>query len=293
MLRELLRASRPVQWVKNVFVFAPLIFGLRLLDPVSVERAALVFAFFCLVSSAVYLLNDLVDREADARHPTKCRRPIASGRLPVPTARVGMIGALLLGVSLGAALDWRVGVVLLGYFGLNVAYSLELKRHAFIDIACIALGFLLRVVAGGLAISVPVSAWLFVCTFLLASLLALGKRRHELVTVLQNGKTAGTREVLERYRREHIDLVLRMLAIVTVVSYTAYTVSPLTVAHFHTRALVFSVPFVALGLWRFFHLVGAHAEAQSPTDTMVRDVPFLMNIGAYVATVTVIIYYGL
>lgn len=291
VVREFVKAMRPVQWVKNVFVFAPLVFGLRLLDTPSLGLAAVAFSLFCLVSSAVYLLNDLMDRHHDARHPTKRFRPIASGRLPVEVARAGIALLLAAGVFGALAFDWRVALVLGGYFALNAGYSLQLKHYAFIDIACIATGFLLRVLAGGFAIAVPVSGWLLACTFLLASLLALGKRKHELLAVAQNGRAPGTRAVLDRYRVHHIDWTLRVLSVVTVASYALYTLSETTVAHFGTRGLVLSVPFVAIGLWRFFRLVAEHAEAQSPTDTMVRDVPFLLNVGAWAVVVTATIYF--
>jgi len=282
---------RPVQWVKNVFVLAPLVFGLELGSPVSFARALVAFAAFCLVSSAVYLLNDLMDRELDRRHPTKRHRPIASGTLPLDLAKLSVGALVSLSLGIGVALDWRVACVLGSYFLLNVAYTTVLKHVAFVDITCIALGFLFRVLAGGLATGVDVSIWLLACTFMLASLLALGKRRHELIAVTKSG--AGmTRAVLDRYRVEHIDLAMRVLALVTVASYTLYTLSDSTWDHFHTRSLVWSVPFVIFGLFRFNHLMGRHDDAQSPTDTMVRDAAFLVNVGLWGAFVTTVIYFG-
>lgn len=288
--RHLIRAMRPVQWVKNVFVLAPLVFGLALLDGGALLLSSITFAMFCLISSAVYLLNDISDREADRRHPTKKNRPIASGALSVEVARLAM--AFLVLFSLGGALliDWRVALVLGSYFVLNVAYTMQLKRIAFVDITCIALGFLLRVVAGSLAIGVEASGWLLACTFLLASLLALGKRRHELMVVHREGKSGSTRAVLDSYRVTHIDFVVRALAVVTIVSYTLYTISDATVAHFGTSTLVYTVPFVFFGLYRFSTLVGRVTDAQSPTDTMVRDVPFLLIVGTWAVLSTTVIY---
>lgn len=296
VIRHLLKAMRPVQWVKNVFVLAPLVFGLELGSPVSLARAFVAFAAFCLVSSAVYLLNDLMDREQDRRHPTKRHRPIASGALPLELAKLAVGGLVCSSLGIGLALDWRVASVLGSYFLLNVAYTTVLKHIAFVDITCIALGFLFRVLAGGLATRVDVSIWLLACTFMLASLLALGKRRHELIAVGKNGSdkngAGSTRAVLDRYRVEHIDLAMRVLALVTVASYTLYTLSDSTWQHFHTRSLVWSVPFVVFGLFRFNHLMGRHDDAQSPTDTMVRDTPFLVNVGLWGAFVTAVIYFG-
>jgi len=290
--REFIRALRPVQWVKNVFVFAPLVFGMRLMHSAELGLSLIAFLFFCLISSAVYLLNDLVDRERDALHPTKKFRPIASGKLPVDVARIGLATILTLGLTGGFLFDWRVGVVLAGYFGLNTAYSFQLKQWAFIDIGCIAAGFLLRVVAGGLAISVPVSIWLLACTFLLAMFLALGKRKHEIMAVSRNGRVASTRAVLDRYRMSHVDVVLRVLAVVIVASYSLYTISADTVVQFGTSALVYTVPFVVFGMWRYLGIVAEHTETQSPTDTMVRDLPFLLNVGIWAVVVTGVIYFN-
>ena len=292
MLSELIRAMRPIQWVKNVFVFAPLVFGLRLLDPTSLGLASVSFLLFCLVSSAVYLLNDLVDREKDALHPTKRFRPIAAGTLPVDVAKSALAFILISTLIGGVLFDWRVGLVLFSYFGLNAGYSLQLKRWAFIDIACIAAGFMLRVVAGGVAIDVPLSGWLLACTFLLAMFLALGKRKHEMMAVDQKNPDVSTREVLKRYRMKHVDFVLRLLAVVVVFTYAAYTLSDITVSQFGTHALVYSVPFVMVGIWRYLAIVDKHSEAQSPTDTMVKDITFILNVAIWAVVVTAIIYFN-
>jgi decaprenyl-phosphate phosphoribosyltransferase len=283
------RSIRPTQWVKNVFVLAPLVFGMQLSNSASVFRALIATAAFCLVSSAVYLLNDIVDRHRDAAHPTKRLRAIASGRLAVEAAWTGLGFILAIGLTTAFVLDWRVGAVISAYFGLNVAYTCYLKHFAFIDTTCIALGFLFRVLAGGLAISVQVSIWLLACTFLLASLLALGKRRHELFAV-DASRNGATRDVLSRYRLVHIDWVLKVLSVVTVISYACYTLAPTTMQQFGTWHLVWSIPFVIVGLWRYFVLVHEHAESQSPTDTMVTDRVFLLNVAAWVICILFIVY---
>jgi len=283
---------RPVQWVKNVFVLAPLVFGLQLGELSSVLRATAAFLAFCFVASAVYLLNDLIDRADDARHPTKKFRPIASGALTKRYAQFSMAGLILVSLSIGAALHWSVLVILGAYLLNNVAYTLRLKHLAYADISCIALGFLLRVLAGGFAIEVQASSWLLACTFLLASLLALGKRRHELVVVLQQGAFQGTRAVLRTYRLTHIDWAMRSLAAITSISYTLYTLSDHTIAQFNTDRLVYSVPFVLFGLWRFNGIVRKDDNAQSPTDSMVRDLPFILNVILWGIFVTITIYLG-
>ena len=268
-------------------------FGLRLSDVESVCLAFAAFIAFCFVASAVYLLNDLVDREADARHPTKRYRPIASGVLPIRTAQLGLVSLVSTSLGIGLALDWSVMAVLGIYFVNNIAYTLRLKKLAYVDIGCIALGFLLRVLAGALAIGVEPSNWLLACTFLLASLLALGKRRHELVVVMQKGQLAGTRTVLQRYRVHHIDWAMRILAGVTVLSYALYTTSESIVAQFQTDKLVYSVPFVLVGLWRFNAIVSNDDHAQSPTDSMVHDRVFLLNVALWGFFVIATIYLGI
>jgi 4-hydroxybenzoate polyprenyltransferase len=203
-----------------------------------------------------------------------------------------MGGLIIASLTIGMLLHWSVAIVLSAYLLNNVAYTLHLKHLAYIDIACIALGFLLRVLAGGMAIAVQASSWLLVCTFLLASLLALGKRRHELVVVLHQGECQGTRAVLRKYKLHHIDWAMRLLAAVTVVSYALYTLSPNTIAQFNTDQLVYSIPFVLAGLWRFNAIVRKDDNAQSPTDSMVRDLPFILNVLLWGIFVTVTIYLG-
>ena len=286
----LLRAMRPVQWVKNVFVLAPLVFSKQLTAQEPLKLSLVVFGLFCFVSSAVYLLNDIQDRELDVRHPVKKNRPIASGKLSLSTAWGAMI--LLSGSSIagGFVINPSVGWTLAGYLFLNIMYTHGLKRVAYLDITCIALGFLLRVAAGGFAIQVHLSIWLLLCTFMLASLLGLGKRKHELESV-SSDNASYTRAVLAHYRSHHIDWVLRIAAFVTTGLYIAYTVSPSTVKQFQTVHLVWTAPFVLLGLWRYFVLVTRVTDAQSPTDTMVRDPLFVSNIVVWAIAVGLIVYW--
>jgi 4-hydroxybenzoate polyprenyltransferase len=282
---------RPIQWVKNLFVLAPLVFSKQLGDHSLATTALLTMGLFCLVSSAVYILNDIVDRHLDAAHPTKCKRPIASGALSVPVAR-GVTGGLAVSsVFIGAYISPMVSLLLTAYVLLNVLYTFVLKRIPYVDVGCIALGFLLRVATGGFAIDVHLSLWLMVCTFLLAFLLGLGKRKHELESVAQSSP-ATTRLVLAYYRSHHIDWVLRGLGVVTILCYAAYTLSAPTIQQFGTWHLVFTLPFVVMGLWRYIVLVSRVSDAQSPTDTMVRDPLFLVNMGAWVVVVGTIVYWN-
>jgi 4-hydroxybenzoate polyprenyltransferase len=283
-----IRALRPKQWVKNVFVFAPLLFAGHLFDGALVLRALGAFGLFTAIAGAAYVFNDLFDIQKDRLHPFKRLRPIASGALPLPSARV--LAALLGvgGVLASFTLGWPFALCALAYFALNLGYTLLLKHYPFVDVICIAAGFLLRVMAGSFAVDVPMSRWLLICTFLLALFLALGKRKHEYVTLHLNGN-GNARKVMERYRLSHLTRALWVVGAATVVSYALYTVSPETTAKFGTPYLSATLPFIAFGIWRFGKLVSLD-DAESPTEEMLRDFPFVVNALLWVAAVTAVIY---
>lgn len=280
---EVLRTMRPHQWVKNAFVVAPVFFA-QAFEWGQVLRGVAAMLLFCLVAGTVYLINDIADREADRRHPTKRHRPIASGRLGVGRA---VMAAWVVGVaSLAGALLWRPGLaaVLTTYLVMNLAYSKVLKEWAFVDIGIIASGFVLRVMAGGLAVGVFLSEWLVLCTFLLACFLALGKRRHELA-LSRAGDADNTRKGWESYDVEHLDVGLFFAGGLTVAAYTMYTLSaalpeltaslpeqPLRTQEtpFSSAALPLTIPLVVMGLARFFQLA-RRSTSLSPTETMLRD----------------------
>jgi 4-hydroxybenzoate polyprenyltransferase len=293
---ELLRAMRPHQWFKNLFVLAPLVFAEKLflaeewaLDWENLRIAGLAFGLFSMAASSIYLLNDLMDRERDKQHPVKCNRPIASGRLPVPIA---VMAAFTLGTTTlvlsHLTLPTHHLLVMAAYFANNIAYSTVLKHRAFLDIASIATGFMLRIAAGATAIAVPVTGWLYTCTFLLACFLALGKRRHELD---RGGESAPLqREVLGRYRPKHVIVAMQMTALLTLGCFVAYALSDHAYAQFHTYKLVWTVPFILFGLWRFIHLVESPGVAESPTEAMVHDPLFLLNLLGWGLSVLAVIY---
>lgn len=272
-LRVFVSALRPRQWIKNLFVIAPLVFAKKLLDPGQGLVAAFAFLLFCTASGVVYILNDLLDREADRLHPTKRLRPIASGELPhvqagwmaAGLAVLSLCGSILLGVTFTFCL--------LSYLLLNVIYSVALKRIPYLDVTAIAGGFLLRVMAGASALKVEASVWLLVCTGLLSVYLGLGKRAHELVALKENA--ADHRSVLKKYRLGHLRLAMVLLAVATVAAYVFYTLSPHTRAFFGTRRLVWTSFLPLLGLIRFGQLVLKHHRAESPTEEMLKDGPFL------------------
>ncbi len=287
MLKALLQTLRPKQWFKNVFVAVPLVFAQRLLDGPSALRTVAAMALFSLLSGCVYVLNDLLDVEQDKIHPHKRNRPIPSGRLPTWAAWSFLAVAAPGGIALGWWLAPRFGAVLASYFALNVAYSLYLKQIPFLDVLLIAGFFILRVLAGAYAIDAPPSPWLIVCTFLLATFLAIGKRAHELASSPEAGRQ---RSVLRRYDLATLRWTMRALAVLTAVVYLAYTRSPHTVQTFGTTALIWTTPFPVFGILRFIHLVTDRHQAESPTEEMLKDIPFMANLGLYTLVVALILY---
>jgi 4-hydroxybenzoate polyprenyltransferase len=286
----LVRAVRPHQWLKNLFfVGAPLVFAQRMDDATALTRTAIAVLCFCLLASAVYLLNDILDVEKDRVHPHKRFRPIASGALSIPTARVAALVLASAALGVGYWLNARFAAVEAAYLSLNVAYSFGLKRVAFVDVACLALSFLLRVVGGAFAIPVPISGWLLACTTLLSALLGFGKRAHELRTAGDRG--ASQRDALKAYDPAVLKVLLYLLAVCTTAAYAAYTQAPHALRMFHTRSLILTVPFVAFGIFRFLWLVHRKSDDESPTDSMLRDRLFLLNLLLYAASIVGIIYY--
>lgn len=289
LVRALVRTMRPRQWVKNVFVGAPLVFSRHLGDLAYVARAGLAVLAFCALSSAVYAFNDVHDVEADRHHPTKRYRPLAAGELSETAALVcaaTLAGCALLGCF---ALSWQLAVLAALYLAQNLAYSLGLKRVAFLDVGLIAIGFLLRVLAGAAAIDVLASRWLLLCTALLASLLGLGKRGHELVWARRTGASS-TRPALTGYRIEIVRIAMIALAAITCAAFVAYTINPHTIAFFGTSHLVYVAPFVLLGVVRFLILSLWRESDESPTDAMLRDRWFLLDLAAATATTLYVIY---
>ncbi len=297
-LQALWQTMRPHQWVKNVFVIVPLIFGgpellaQHKLTAVLVARVALAALCFCLASSATYVLNDLLDAEADRAHPVKRLRPIAAGLLTEARAKRWLVTLLLLDAMLTAAIALWVGetgtvfaLAIGGYFIQNLAYSLGLKRVAYVDAAIIATGFLLRVLAGAAAAPVAASHWMLACTALLAMFLALGKRKHEVLT-----SDVKHRANLKVYRLAHLNFALGLLALLTSAAYLLYTLDPDTVQRFHTARLPWTTPFGIFGLWRFSRLLDARDTAHSPTERMLHDPAFLLNLVAGALAVGLLIY---
>jgi len=289
--RAILITLRPQQWIKNLFVVAPLVFSKHLFDADYVLRTVAATLAFCALSGAVYAFNDIRDAAMDREHPTKRRRPIASGALGEGAA--GIVAVLLtVGALAGCVLlAPELAIAAAAYATLNLAYSLGLKRVPFVDVLIVASGFLLRVVAGAFAIAVPVSPWLLTCTALLAMMLGFGKRIHELLVARRDGREPGaTRASLRGYGESTLRWVMGALAVATCAAYALYTQTDRTVAFFGTRRLIWTVPFIVVGIGRFLQLAITHPREDSPTDAILRDWPFLLNILLWGATVLLIIY---
>ncbi len=284
---------RPAQWTKNLIVFTALLFGQRgaqpaFLDPHAMARALAAVVIFCALSGVVYLINDVADRDADRLHPTKRYRPIASGAVS-PGLALGT-AIVLTAAALGSAWVLRpmFAAVALTYVVLQTLYSGPLKHIVIIDVLTIAIGFVLRVAAGAVAIGVPISQWLLICTILLALFLALSKRRHELV-LLADGATSH-RPILEEYSPYLLDQMIAVVTASTLVSYVISTVSPETVQKYHTDYLGLTVVFPIYGIFRYLYLVHQKAGGGSPADMLLNDRPLLACVALWAASVAGIIY---
>jgi len=287
LLAGLIKTIRPHQWVKNLFVMAPIVFAKNVFHPESLTRALTAFGVFCLLSGSVYTLNDIVDVDADRVHPKKRNRPIPSGRVPLNVARAFLALLVVTAFALSAILfKLSFFAVAMTYFVLNVAYSLKLKRIPFVDVMCIAAGFVLRVLGGGFAIDVRVSWYMFACTALLALFLGFGKRRHE-ISAEHAGKQ---RKSLESYSAGGLNAALGITGTLTVVTYVAYTLDPATRAFFRSDQLWMTTPSVLIGIWRFVQIVRGHTKSESPTQEMLRDGLFVLNLAAWAIVVLVIVY---
>ncbi len=300
MVRGLLKTIRPHQWVKNLFVLAPMFFhrdvfvsadGVPALNLVVTGRALLATFVFCLLAGAVYTINDLVDVEQDRIHPVKRERPIASGEVPESMAKMMAAGLVVVSLGVAVRLDVRFAAVALVYFLENLAYSFKLKKVAFLDVGLIAFGFVLRVLAGGYATHTPkISTYMIACTALLALFLGFGKRRHEL-----EGEHAGKqRSALEAYSKTSLNVALGITGTATAITYVAYTLDPATRAFFKSDSLWMTAPFTLFGILRFLMLVsgkaGAGKRAESPTQDMLRDMPFVLNLVLWVVVVVAVVY---
>jgi 4-hydroxybenzoate polyprenyltransferase len=284
----LLLSLRPGQWTKNLVIFAGLIFGKRLFDAAALGEAVSAFAVFCILSGVVYLVNDLADRDTDRQHPLKANRPIASGALAVGTATIAAIVLGAIGLGAAYAIGRGFAAVAATYVALQMLYSGPLKHIVIIDVLTIAIGFVLRAVAGAVAVRVEISHWLLVCTILLALFIALAKRRHEIV--LLAGAATTHRPILGEYSQYLLDQMIAVVTASTLISYVFYTISPETQVKFGTQWLGLTIPFPLYGIFRYLYLVHQREGGGSPADLLLTDRPLLACVALWVLAVALIIY---
>jgi 4-hydroxybenzoate polyprenyltransferase len=287
-IRSVFVTLRPQQWVKNFVLFAGLIFSQNLSNSDMVLKTVFGFALFCLLSSSVYVLNDILDIESDRKHPLKSNRPIARGDIKISTAVVLFVILALVSLGLSYRLSPSFALTALVYFVMNLLYSLYLKHVVIIDVMCIALGFVLRAVAGAVVIGVAISAWLIVCTTLLALFLGFGKRRHELI--LLDNQATDHRKSLSEYSQYFLDQMISVVTASTVIAYAFYTLSPEVESKLGTTHMDLTIPFVLYGVFRYLYLIHRKEGGGSPTQMFLNDKPLLANIILWLISVVLIVY---
>ncbi len=280
---------RPKQWTKNVVVFAALVFDAKLTDLTYLVRTVIGFCIFCLVSGAVYLINDLVDIEKDRQHPKKRHRPLASGRLPVKAALAAIPVIVLVCLPLSFLLTPLFGLVVSLYLGLQIAYSFVLKNIVIVDVLTIAAGFVLRVGGGAALVEAErFSPWLYVCTVLLALFMGLGKRRGEIV--LLQGNANNHRAILDEYSLPFLDEMISVVTATTVLAYALYTFDPGNPHLPENNTMMLTIPFVLYSVFRYLYLMHQKGETAPPDEVLLKDRPLQIAIGLWGLTVLVLLY---
>ncbi|OQX84016.1 MAG: decaprenyl-phosphate phosphoribosyltransferase [Candidatus Omnitrophica bacterium 4484_49] len=289
-VKLIIEELRPKQWIKNLFVFPALIFSRHLGDFPYAERTLLAFFILCMASGASYIINDIIDLRSDRLHPRKCKRPLASGRLSVSFAAMSAL-FLIAGAVICAGFVNRefLGLILI-FLILQVAYSVYFKHVMLLDVFFIAGLFSLRVIMGAVAIKVEISSWLVICTILLSLFLALSKRRAELILMADNAEEY--KKVLKRYNIEVVDEWINIITSALLLSYLLYTLSPETVAKFHTRGLIFTSPFVLYGVLRYIYLIHNQGSEDSIENLVLKDKPLLLTLALWILSVVLVLYLG-
>jgi len=288
-LFKFLRLIRVHQWVKNVFVFVPLLFSQHLFDGFFFLEALFAFFIFCLASSAIYVVNDIVDIEADRAHPVKKNRPLPSGQISVKAAIITASLLIVLVFWLMMFFNNKFILLVVGFVVLNVMYSFWLKNMVLLDVFSIAAGFSIRVLAGAFAIAVPISSWLILTTMFISLFLAVMKRRSELKYNV-GGDNASTRKVLVHYSPEFIDQMSTVTSAGVIICYALYTVAPRTVSEFQTERLIYTTPFVVFGIFRFMYLEYMSGKGENTTRALATDLPMIINMLLYVFATVAIVY---
>lgn len=279
---------RPHQWVKNLLLFAAVIFSNNLFDIDLLTTSVFAFVIFCALSGSSYIINDYLDRDKDQEHPEKKLRPIASGKLNPTIALALSITILIASIVISFLINTEFAIVAMIYLALNLFYSFSLKKIAIIDVMVLSLLYVLRAVAGAEAIGVEISSWLLICTLLLSLFLAFAKRRHELTSLAENAHNH--RAILKDYSEKLLDQMISIVTASTVIVYILYTVSDDVIANFGTTNLIYTVPFVLYGIFRYLFLIHKRDLGGSPSKILIGDKPLLLTIGLWFVTVIAIIY---
>ncbi|MFI5144293.1 MAG: decaprenyl-phosphate phosphoribosyltransferase [Ignavibacteria bacterium] len=290
MIGNVVKLSRPKQWVKNFFVFAPLVFSKHIFDLTFLLTSLAAFAVFCLSSSAVYVLNDIMDADSDRAHPKKKFRPIASGELSPKTAGIYLV-ILLIVIAVVCTFMKPVFIfVIILYIVSNFLYSWKIKNVVLLDVFFISFGFMLRVLGGAAAISVFISSWMILTTIFISLFLAISKRRAELSQVINQENIEKQRKVLREYTIEFADQLNTIAAAGTIISYALYTVSERTVLMFGTEKLIYTTPFVIYGIFRYMYLMHRKNLGESPTSIVTKDIPIMLTVFFWFSACVSIIY---
>ena len=287
--RLLFQSLRPYQWVKNGFILVPLIFSLRVFHYPSLLKSFMAFSVFCLLTGAIYLINDLVDLEADRSHPSKKDRPLAAGRISPRLAKVTAGILLLFSLLSGSLLDVGFFVVIIIYVAIQALYNYRLKEVIILDIFCISSGFFLRMIGGAVVIHVTVSHWLIICTILISIFLALAKRRQELV-LLGVASAKNHRKVLSEYDPYLLDQMIGVITGSTLLSYMLYCISPDTIEKFQTDHMIYTFPFVLYGILRYLYLIHKKGHGGAPEKVLVSDLPLLLSVVLWGLFCVLIVY---
>jgi 4-hydroxybenzoate polyprenyltransferase len=288
-LGPIIRLLRPKQWLKNLFVFAPLIFARELFQLEADMIALRAFIAFCFTASSIYIVNDIADVDADRAHPEKRKRPIASGEVSARQGLFLLSVLIILTILIVDGMDPRFVTILGAYFLFNLAYSFRLKEVLLLDVFIVAAGFMFRVLGGAYAINVQVSSWLVLCSLFISLFLGFGKRRGELaVAPGPEGETG--RKVLRRYSASFIDQLLTIAAAGTVISYALYTVAPRTIETFRTEKLIYTTVFVLYGVFRYIYLVQTTSKVENPTNAVTSDLPIILTGLLWILSCVVLIY---
>jgi 4-hydroxybenzoate polyprenyltransferase len=290
MLLALLKTMRPKQWVKNGVIFAALVFDHHLFQPGPLARTVAGFGLLCVLSSTVYIINDLADIEKDRKHPKKRFRPLASGALRKEVAVAAAIIFPILTLPFAFWLSWGFGIVAIVYLVTNLLYSLRLKHYVIVDVLLVALGYLLRISAGALIIQVAISPWLYICMTLLALFMGFGKRRGELVLMGRNGNSSNTasRKVLDEYTIPFLDELINLVSSATVMAYSLYTFSAENLPKNH--AMMVTIPFVLYAIFRYLYLIHIRGEGGAPEELVLTDRPLQLTFFLWGLSAVLILY---